>query len=98
MTTHSQLSKMTENLEVLKRKIQERVNNHFESRTEALIDDANYLGDNLTEKEAEQIIKFDLVNNFDKIDADYELTSVYQEDQPELFNFEKQAILELANG
>ena len=93
-----ELSKMTETLEVLKRKIQERVNNHFESRTEALIEEANYLGGNLTVEEAEQIIKFDLVNNFDKIDADYELTSVFQEDQPELFNFERQRIMERANN
>lgn len=82
----------------IKLMVKEQMEKHLEYRTEFLIENAEYLGDVLTDEKAEEIVKYDIVNDFNKIDGDYELISVNQEDEPEQYEFEKQLILDWAKN
>lgn len=81
----------------IRSEVRARMEEHLEYRSEFLIDAAEYVGDTMSSEAAEGIIKYDILNDFGKINDGYELTSVTQEDNPEQYAIERNFILEWAN-
>ncbi len=81
----------------IRSEVRARMEEHLEYRSEFLIDAAEYVGDTMSSETAEENIKYDILNDFGKINDGYELTSVTQEDNPEQYAVERNFILEWAN-
>lgn len=75
----------------------EKMDEYLDGAIERMILDQD-AGEELSREKAAEYIKFDVIEDFEHLDADYEFISVNQEDEPEQYNFEKSVIMEWAKN
>ena len=86
-----ELSKMTENLEVLKKELIANLNKKLDDFIAY-----NHLHDDL--EDPESTFRDNWIHDFDWMAKTYPNILPCPEDEPELFEFAKQAVMEWANG
>lgn len=82
---------------VIKEMTVEKMNEYLDGAIERMILDQD-AGEELSREKAAENVKFDVVEDFEHFNDDYEFISVNQEDEPEQYNFEKSVIMEWAKN